>query len=145
MTSRTSHIFFLYKGSRMRRRKLFLPLFAAAFIPFSVDAETLNVKDYIGVSERGAQIYAQICSSCHSPDNSLIGPAHRGVFGRNAGKVDKYKYSEALAASDITWTTDNLFEWLASPDDFVPGSKMYVSLEDPQQRADVIAYLKTLK
>lgn len=114
-------------------------------MPLSAVAEMLEVNGYTGVSARGKQVYEQICSSCHSPDSSLVGPAHRGVFGRAAGKVEGYEYSDALSTSDLVWTADNLFEWLTSPDDFVPGSKMYVSVYDPQQRADVIAYLMTLK
>ncbi|RJE82098.1 cytochrome C [Paracoccus onubensis] len=114
-------------------------------MPIASASETIEVKGYTGISQRGSQIYAQICSSCHSPDNNLVGPAHRGVFGRAAGKVEGYDYSPALGMSDIVWTADSLFDWLGDPDDFVLGSKMYVSLDDPQQRADVIAYLMTLK
>ncbi len=117
----------------------------SGFVLETASAEILEVKGYTGVSQRGKQVYDQICSSCHSPDTSLVGPAHRGVFGRRAGRVQGYKYSDALKRSDVVWTADNLYAWLTNPDGFIPGSAMFVSLSDPQQRADVVAYLKTLK
>ena len=79
---------------------------------------------------------------CHSLDKNEIGPKHRDVFGRKAGGVPGYDYSAALKASDIVWTETTLDKWLTDPQALVPGTKMLFSLDDAQDRADVIAFLK---
>ncbi len=82
---------------------------------------------------------------CHSLDDNDVGPAHRGVVGRNAGTVPDYAYSAALKAAGITWTPDMLDRWLAGPQKLVPGAKMYFAVPDAQSRADLIAYLALQK
>jgi cytochrome c len=67
---------------------------------------------------------------------------HRGVVGRRAGAVAGYAYSSALKNANIVWTEDNLDRWLTDPQKLVPGTRMYFSLSNPQDRADVIAFLK---
>lgn len=92
----------------------------------------------------GARLY-QGCMGCHSLDENDVGPAHRGVVGRTAGTVPGYAYSVMLRKSGIVWTPQNLNRWLAGPQAFVPGAKMYYSVANPQARADIIAYLATQK
>jgi cytochrome c len=67
---------------------------------------------------------------------------HRGVFGRVAGAVPAYDYSEALKNVKIVWNEATLDEWLKNPQAFVPGSRMAFHLTDAKDRADVIEYLK---
>jgi len=97
-----------------------------------------------GDAARGKSLY-QACTSCHSIDENDIGPKHRGVVGRKAGTVPDYAYSPALKGSGIVWDEANLERWLTNPSALVPGTKMYFLLKDPQERADVIAYLSGLK
>jgi cytochrome c len=97
-----------------------------------------------GNAARGKTLY-QNCTSCHSIDENDIGPKHRGVVGRKAGTVSDYAYSPALKASGIVWDEAHLNLWLTNPSAMVPGTKMYFMLKDPQDRADVIAYLAELK
>jgi cytochrome c len=94
-----------------------------------------------GDAARGAKVY-QDCMICHSLDQNEIGPRHRGVFGRKAGAIGDYAYSAALKASGIVWNETTLDRWLTDPPALVPGTKMAFSLEDAQDRADVIAFLK---
>ncbi len=89
----------------------------------------------------GEELY-QACQDCHSLDTNDVGPKHRGVFGRKAGSVADYSYSPGLKNSNIVWTEANLDQWLADPQKFVPGAKMFFHLDNPQDRADVIEYLK---
>ena len=89
----------------------------------------------------GAKVY-QDCMICHSLDKNEIGPRHRNVFGSKAGSVQDYDYSAALKTSNVTWNETTLDRWLTDPQTFVPGTKMFFSVEDAQDRADVIAYLK---
>lgn len=94
---------------------------------------------------RGQAVYQARCAACHSPDFNGVGPAHRGVFGRLAGTAKGYaSYSAALKKSGLTWTEANLDRWLADPEALVPGQAMGISLPDAGERADVIAFLRTL-
>ncbi len=52
---------------------------------------------------------------------------------------------QAQKASGLTWTEDNLDRWLTNPSTLVPGTKMFFKIDDPQARADIVAYLKELK
>ena len=113
----------------------------AAAPPASSSAATPSLH---GDAERGKGLY-QNCTSCHSIDENDIGPKHRGVVGRKAGTVPDYAYSPALKASGITWDKETLDRWLTNPSALVPGTKMFFFLKDPQQRADIIAYLAELK
>ena len=94
-----------------------------------------------GDPDHGAKVYRQ-CMICHSLDKNGIGPSHRDVFGRRAGSVPDYGYSAALKGSNIVWNETTLDHWLTNPQAFVPGTKMMFSVDDAQDRADVIAFLK---
>jgi cytochrome c len=97
-----------------------------------------------GNAEHGKALY-QSCTSCHSIEENDIGPKHRGVVGRKAGSIADYAYSAALKASGITWDKSSLDRWLTNPSDMVPGTKMFFFLKNPQDRADIIAYLAEQK
>jgi cytochrome c len=88
----------------------------------------------------GAKLY-QSCMGCHSLDDNDVGPKHRGVVGRKAGTVVGYAYSPALRASGIVWTPDMIDRWLQGPQKLVPGAKMYFTVANPKNRADIIAFL----
>ena len=97
-----------------------------------------------GDAARGKTLY-QACTGCHSIDENDLGPKHRGVVGRHAGSVEDFNYSPALKGSGILWDSASLDRWLQNPSELVPGTKMFFRLSDAQSRADVIAYLETLK
>lgn len=92
---------------------------------------------------RGQSLYQQRCASCHSIEYNGVGPAHKGLFGRIAGKLPNYAYSPALQASSIVWDANSLDKWLRNPEQLVPGQKMGYSVPSARDRADLIAYLKT--
>ena len=92
---------------------------------------------------RGAKLYEQKCTGCHSIDANRIGPAHRGVYGRKAGSAPGFAYSPGLKSSKIVWTEPTLNRWLTNPQATIPGARMGFRLADAALRADVIAYLKT--
>lgn len=94
---------------------------------------------------RGQVLYAAQCTACHAVDAHKTGPAHRGVFGRRVGSAPGYTYSAELAASRLRWTAQTLNAWLADPEDLVPGQRMGVQVDDAQERADLIAWLATLR
>ncbi len=75
-------------------------------------------------------------------DKNDVGPRHRGVFGRKAASLPDYDYSDALKSANIVWNEETLDKWLTDPQAVAPGAKMFFHLDNPQDRADVIAYLK---
>ena len=93
-----------------------------------------------GDSARGKTLY-QACTGCHSLDQNEIGPKHRGVVGRHSAIVPGYAYSAALKQSGIVWTPAMIDRWLTNPQKLVPSAKMFFSVSNPQNRADIIAYL----
>ena len=98
-----------------------------------------------GDVQKGTALYQQHCTACHAIDSNKIGPAHRGVMGRRVGSLPGYKYSTELAASRLRWTPQTLNKWLGDPEDLVNGQRMGFVIESEQERADLIAYLATLK
>jgi len=90
-------------------------------------------------------LYQARCTACHNIDSNKIGPAHRGVMGRRVGSLPGYKYSDELAASRLRWTPQTLNVWLTDPEDLVPGQRMGFQVDDAQERADLIAFLATLR
>jgi cytochrome c len=135
-------------------RTLVWPIAAAAIVTTLSNASTGHGKTstialppqppLAGDPVVGARIY-QTCMGCHSLDENDVGPRHRGVVGRKAGTVPGYAYSAALKRSGIVWTPDQLNRWLSGPQALVPGAKMYFSVANPRNRADIIAYLAQQK
>jgi cytochrome c len=95
-----------------------------------------------GDATRGETIYHK-CQGCHSIDRNRVGPRHQGLFGRQAGSLPDFDYSNAMKNSGIVWNEETLDRFLADPRGVVPGTKMtYVGIKNPQDRADLIAYLE---
>ncbi|WP_171210621.1 c-type cytochrome [Ruegeria sp. HKCCA5426] len=95
----------------------------------------------------GERQFARKCSICHSltPDGQRrAGPTLHGVFGRKAGTLPGYFYSETLQDSDIVWNSETinaLFD--EGPDHYIPGSKMPMQrITQPSDRTDLIAFLR---
>lgn len=93
---------------------------------------------------RGQTLYESRCVACHSVDENRVGPAHQGVFGRRAGRVVGYSYSEALIVSKLIWTEKALDNWLSNPERTIAGQKMGYSVSEALDRADLIAHLKKI-
>ena len=98
-----------------------------------------------GDVQRGTALYQARCTACHAVDSNKIGPAHRGVVGRRIGSLPGYKYSDELARSRLRWTPQTLNAWLEDPEELIAGQRMGFQVDNAQERADLIAYLLTLK
>lgn len=100
-------------------------------------------------TERGMLI-AGGCAQCHhlnadAADEEKEGPSLWGLVDRDIASVPEFEYSPYLKSMDGAWTYDNLNSFLSDPYQFVPGTKMANrGLAEEQDRADVIAYLRTL-
>lgn len=109
-----------------------------------------------GDATAGEQVFKR-CSACHTVEagKNKVGPTLFGVVGRPAGSVEGYSYSPAVkaaAAKGLVWSEETLTAYLENPrkylDDYAGdaslANKMPFMLADAQQRADVVAYLKSL-
>jgi cytochrome c len=80
------------------------------------------------------------------PGQNKIGPSLFGVVGRKTGTVPGFNYSPANAGANLTWDPATLDKYLESPRAMMPGTKMtFGGVKDPEKRANLIAYLATLK
>lgn len=88
------------------------------------------------------------CAACHTVNQggaNGVGPNLWNAVGKPHGHVPGFAYSDALKSVPGNWTFDALDAWLESPRRYAPGTKMtFAGLSDPQDRANVIAYLNSL-
>jgi cytochrome c len=101
-----------------------------------------------GEPVNGEKLFAVKCGACHSiePDKNKAGPSLFGIVGRPSGSVPGYKYSKAVMAAKIHWDLGLIDGYIQDPQDIIKGTKM----PDPKagrasDRADIVAYLRTLK
>ncbi len=126
----------------MKRHILNLVLAAALTLPgtAALAAE--------GDAEAGAKVFKK-CKACHSLEEgkNKVGPHLAGIVDRDAGAVEGYKYSKAMREAEaFVWDEANLDAFLTKPKAFLKGTKMsFAGLKKEGQRADVIAYLKSLQ
>jgi cytochrome c len=117
---------------------------ASVFVLIAVSAHPAHAG---GDAARGADLFRQNCSSCHSQERgqNQIGPSLFSVVGRAAASVADFSYSAAMKRSGIVWTPDQLMAYLKAPRKYVPGVKMmFPGLSDENDRENVVAFLATL-
>jgi glucose/arabinose dehydrogenase/cytochrome c2 len=119
----------------------------------TLSAGTASAQDGLGGDAARGKAFFQIsCAVCHSPelgpDNTVVmkqGPSLVGVMGRPAGSLPHFNYTKAIRLSALTWSPTTLYRFLDNPMVVVPGTTMPIPVADPRNRADVIAYLATLR
>jgi len=124
-----------------------LSVTVALILAFNTQAESL--REFTGDAEKGRLVFAQ-CRTCHYPEKIIghhNGPNLHGIFGKVAGKqVGFDDYSKTFKAAQFVWTEELLFAWLANVEAMFPETTMMsLGVRDPQQRADLIAYLKRFR
>jgi cytochrome c len=88
------------------------------------------------------------CVACHTFNEggkAGLGPNLYGVVGAPHGHMEGFNYTAALKGKQGPWTYDELYQWLKKPSAYAPGTRMtFVGIANPKDRADVIAYLRSL-
>ena len=109
-----------------------------------VPIEQLLAKADVGRGES----FANKCAACHTFDKGgrpLVGPNLWGVVGRPKASEPGFNYSAALKAKGGSWTMDDLNQFIANPEGFVPGTNMtFAGIPRGGERAAIIAYLNSL-
>jgi cytochrome c len=96
----------------------------------------------------GESMVKKVCTACHTVNEggkAGVGPNLYGVVGGPHAHMEGFNYSAGMKAKSGPWTFDELNEWLHKPASYVPGTRMaFAGIANDQQRADVIAYLRSL-
>jgi cytochrome c len=96
-------------------------------------------------AERGKVAFNK-CRACHQVGEgakNLVGPVLNGLFGRKAGTIEGFNYSDANKKSGIVWDEETFREYIKDPRAKIPGTKMvFAGLKDPKEIEDLLAYLK---
>jgi len=91
---------------------------------------------------RGKEVYEKRCTGCHAMTSDREGPRLQSVYGRTSGTVPGFDYSPAIKQAHIVWNEASLDKWLTDPDVFVPGNNMEFHVPNPQERRDLVRFLK---
>ncbi len=127
-------------------------LVAAATFLYGCGQQDGDAGNPTTIAERGRTAF-RACAVCHSvkdpdaPDYArLIGPSLFAIYGAPAARQDAYDYSRAMREAGVVWDDATLDAYIADPNATVPGNRMsFPGESDPEARAAIIAYLKTLK
>jgi cytochrome c len=128
-----------------------LMIFAMA-MAMAVFGKSAIAGDAAGDAAAGEQIFNKKCKTCHTVEEGKhrTGPSLFGVVGRKAGSTDFKRY-KGLKGADFVWNDQLLMEWIDDPKAFVQAhtdnksTSMTFKLKDEKERADVVAYLNTVK
>jgi cytochrome c len=113
-----------------------MKLITAGFLSLSLALHAADI-------DSGKDLFERRCAGCHSLDKNKEGPRLGGVVGRAAASVPGFEYSNALKSSHLTWDAGTLDRWLADPEQLVSGNDMSFRVIKPEERAAIIAYLKS--
>jgi cytochrome c2 len=100
-----------------------------------------------GDAAAGKKFYEATCLGCHGDGNTAptTGPKLAGLIGRKAGTSAGGVISRANTESPIVWSEKTLDQYLASPSAAIHGTIMPIGVDNPKERANLIAYLKIMK
>jgi cytochrome c len=127
------------QGAAFRPLAIALPAVVLFAVPIFSNAGSVYAA---GDADRGKLLFEKRCTGCHSLDLSKEGPPLRNVYGRQAGSVANFDYSDALKATHVTWNADSLDKWLTDTDSVAPDNNMDFRVPNADERADIIRYLK---
>lgn len=96
-----------------------------------------------GDAALGKTLFEKRCTGCHSLDQDKEGPRLRTVYGRKAGTVPSFQYSDAFKNAQFAWDDAKLDKWLTDTESVLPDNDMSFRVPSAEERADIIAFLRT--
>ncbi len=116
--------------------------------PTAAQPTEATPKRNVSIADQGRKRFGA-CAVCHTVkegEPARVGPNLFGIVGKPAGAAEGFAYSKAMSEAGIVWTEDNLSAFIENPQNFMRGNRMgYTGEKNPEDRAAIIAYLKTLK
>jgi len=98
-------------------------------------------------ADNGRNLFLRRCHNCHSVGpgaQSGFGPQLNDLFGRQAGSLAGYNYSEAMRQAGFAWDREALAAFLRDPERKVPGTKMrFWGIGGADDLRDIADYLET--
>jgi cytochrome c len=125
-------------------RKIHLHIITASLTGFGLLLVGTSFSSASGAqdSANGKALFEKRCGGCHALDRDKEGPRLGGVYGRTAGTLDSFQYSDALKKSKVIWGDATLDKWLTDTETLVPNNDMTFHVEKADERREIIAYLK---
>ncbi len=138
------------KGTKMSFRGLKKSSQRTDLLTYFKTLEPENgVVGVVGDAASGEVIAGKVCAVCHSFEKGgkvVYGPNLFDIYGKPAAAIEGYKYSTALENSGLIWTGKNLAGFVSDPENFVKGTKArFPGIRSEKDKADILAYIKTLK
>lgn len=93
---------------------------------------------------RGPDAFEKRRTGCHAADKVEIRPRMRGLYGDQYGEDRDFTYLDAFKNATVIWNPSTLDRWLTDTDSVIPGNDMLFRLNDADERANIIAFLKQL-
>ncbi len=121
------------------------PSFAALLVALAVSAPQIARAD--SAADGQAQFLTS-CGVCHTVEPGAPprqGPSLAGVYGRTAGSLPDFKYSDVIKSGGWVWDDATLDPWMENAQGVHPGTIMNYRQRDPEKRKLILSYLKTLK
>jgi cytochrome c len=95
-----------------------------------------------GDARRGGELFQKRCGGCHALNTDKEGPRLGNVYGRKAGTIPQFKYSDSLKSAQIVWNDALLDRWLINTESVVPDNDMDFHVPKADERADIIQFLR---
>lgn len=134
-----------FRGIKKASKRLDL----IAYFKTLKSGEAGAVAAVVGNVEDGKKVAKKHCTVCHSFNKGgkvVFGPNLFDIAGKPAGVIKGFKYSKALKNSGLIWTEKNVIAFMSNPQQFVKGTTArFPGLKNNKDKADVVAYIKSLK
>jgi cytochrome c len=135
--------------ARAQRARTTMSIALTCFVVFVVALSAITTPGAVSVNAaneanpiRGKDLFEKRCGGCHSLDTDKEGPRLRGVYGRKAGRIPSFKYSDAMKGAQFAWDQTLLDRWLTNTESVVPDNDMDFHVPKADERADIIEYLR---
>ena len=134
------------RQERTRRTFTVVTIATLAFATLFVASLSQRILSQTGAKDgdpqRGKELFEKRCGGCHSLEKDKEGPRLGNVFGRKAGTIPTFKYSDSFKSGQFVWDDAYLDRWLVNTDSVLPDNDMDFHVPKSDERADIIQFLR---